>query len=261
MTGYSYRLDDAELARYQAMASYALEHEAALWDQAGIVPAARVADLGCGPGTFLPVLTQRTSPGGQVTGVDQAADAIATARAVLKRLGLASVGLLQARAEATGLGPASVDVVFIRNVLVHNGAALAAILEHARSLLRPGGHLLAVEPDLSRLRLPDDSPDERDLEDRWIAWARSAGNDPTLGARLPDVLAAAGLAVQSHQARVDRLQVERSPAWTARRTLVEASLATPDDLARWGNAIDRRLATTGLLAVDLPVHAVVASAR
>ena len=49
MPEYSYSLDNAELARYDAMAARALAHEASLWDKAGIVSGAAVVDLGCGP--------------------------------------------------------------------------------------------------------------------------------------------------------------------------------------------------------------------
>ncbi len=70
--GYTYRLTEAELDRYRAMAAQALEHEAELWAAAGIVTSAAVVDLGCGPGVFLPELAARTGPGGIVAGVDAA---------------------------------------------------------------------------------------------------------------------------------------------------------------------------------------------
>ena len=66
MPEYSYSLDNAELARYDAMAARALAHEASLWDKAGIVSGAAVVDLGCGPGTFLAALAARIAPSGTV---------------------------------------------------------------------------------------------------------------------------------------------------------------------------------------------------
>jgi hypothetical protein len=50
--GVPYLLSDAELARYRAMAAHALAREGELWTAAGIVPGARVVDLGCGPGMW-----------------------------------------------------------------------------------------------------------------------------------------------------------------------------------------------------------------
>jgi 2-polyprenyl-3-methyl-5-hydroxy-6-metoxy-1,4-benzoquinol methylase len=59
MAEYSFVLDDAELARYDAMAARAFAHEAGLWDLAGITAGAAVVDLGCGPGAFLASLAVR----------------------------------------------------------------------------------------------------------------------------------------------------------------------------------------------------------
>ena len=60
MPEYSYSLDNAELARYDAMAARALAHEASLWDKAGIVSGAAVVDLGCGP--LSPPASHRREP-------------------------------------------------------------------------------------------------------------------------------------------------------------------------------------------------------
>lgn len=57
---YSFVLDEAEIARYRAMAACALEAESDLWDIAGVQDGRRVLDLGCGPGIFLPTLVERT---------------------------------------------------------------------------------------------------------------------------------------------------------------------------------------------------------
>lgn len=72
--------------------------------------------------------------------------------------------------------------MFVRNVLVHNGPALGAILEHARGLLRPEGHLLCVEPDITGLHFPEWAAAEQELEQRWLQMTRSMGNHPGLGA-------------------------------------------------------------------------------
>jgi ubiquinone/menaquinone biosynthesis C-methylase UbiE len=68
MTEYTYRLSGAELARYRAMAAHALAREEILWTAAGIVPGARVVDLGCGPGTFLADLAERAARAGRGRG-------------------------------------------------------------------------------------------------------------------------------------------------------------------------------------------------
>jgi SAM-dependent methyltransferase len=261
MPEYSFALDQAELARYDAMAARAFEHEAGLWDTAGIITGAAVVDLGCGPGAFLAALATRTAPSGAVVGVDNARHAVAAAQALVDQRSLgARVRIVHAGAQHTGLEPASFDVVFIRNLLVHNGPATGAILSHARRLLRPGGHLLCVEPDITGLRFPDRAAAELELEQRWIQMMRSMGNDPGLGAegQLAGLIAAAGFILDSAVHRVDPLAVERSPAWTARQMMVDKGFATNADIARWDTAIATRLRDVGLLACRLPVTAVVA---
>jgi hypothetical protein len=53
MTEYTYQLNEAELARYRAMAAHPLAHESTLWTRRGHCVRWPVVDLGCGPGTFL----------------------------------------------------------------------------------------------------------------------------------------------------------------------------------------------------------------
>ena len=264
MPEYSYSLDHAELARYDAMAARALAHEAPLWDMAGIITGAAVVDLGCGPGAFLAALAARTAPSGTVIGVDESRHAVAAAQTLVDQRGLGeSVRIVHAGAHHTGLQPASVDVVFIRNLLVHNGPDCGAILDHVRRLLRPGGHLLCVEPDVTGLRLPEWAAAEQELEQRWTQMMRSIGNDPGLGAegRLAELISTAGFVLDSAVERVDPLAVERSPAWTARQMMLDTGFATNADVARWDTAITTRLRHVGLLACRLPMTAVVAHPR
>jgi SAM-dependent methyltransferase len=187
--------------------------------------------------------------------VDDAEEAARAAGALIGQLDLGRrVGIVRARIEDTGLAAGSFDVAFMRNVLVHNGPSLNLVLQHIAELLRPGGHLLSVEPDVTGLLIPDTAPDEQDLEQRWISMMRNRGNDPALGPRLAAVLAKAGFHVDAVQQRIDYLAVDRSPAWTARHALLADRLATQADIRRWESAISRRLSTTGKLPVQLPIY-------
>ena len=260
MTEYTYQLSDAERARYRAIAAHALAREGTLWTAAGIVPGARVADLGCGPGTFLADLAERVGSLGRVAGVDDAEEAVRAAGALIEQLDLGRrVDVVRARIEDTGLAAGSSDVAFMRNVLVHNGHSLNVILQHIAALLRPGGHLLSVEPDVTGLVIPNTAPDEQDLEQRWITMARRQGNDPALGPQLAAVLSKACSRADAAQERTDELTVDSSPAWTARHALLADRLATQADIRRWESAISHRLSTTGTLTVQLPVYCVVAA--
>jgi SAM-dependent methyltransferase len=207
-----------------------------------------------------PIWPERAGSLGQVTGVDDAEEAVRTAGALVQQLGLGGrVNIVRARIQDTGLAAGSFDAAFMRNMLVHNGPSLNVILQHIAALLRPGGHLLAVEPDVTGLLIPDTAPDEQDLEQRWITIMRKGGNDPVLGRQLAAVLAQAGFRVDAVQERVDELAVERSPAWTARHALLAQGLATEADIQRWESAISHRLGTNGKLTVQLPVCCVVAA--
>jgi SAM-dependent methyltransferase len=261
MAEYTYTLDEADLRRYRSMAARAVASEGKLWDAAGITAGAAVLDLGCGPGAFLPELAERTGPAGRVVGVDESVDAATAARELVEHLDLGHrIAIKQTRAQDTGLDPGSFDVVFIRNLLVHNGPAAEAILRHVRELLLPGGHLLAAEPDVRGLRFPESAAAEQELEQRWVQMAVADGNDPSLGAgkRLAQLITAHGFRVDAARHRVDQLAVERSPAWTARQLLVGQGFATADDISRWEHAITTRLREVGLLTCQLPVSTVLA---
>jgi hypothetical protein len=169
------------------------------------------------------------------------------------------VRLVQAQVQDTGLDAGGFDVAFMRNVLAHNGPTVDAILHHIAALLRPGGHLLSAELDVTGLVLAGAAPEEQELEQRWLAMMRKRGNDPGLGRRLAVVISQAGFRVAMTQDRIDQLSLERSPTWTARRALLADGLATEADIGRWEAAITRRLRTTGNLSVQLPVSCVVAA--
>lgn len=67
---YPLELDQTEIERYRTMAEAARQAEADLWERAGIVAGAQVADVGCGPGAMLPALADTAGPDGRVTAVD-----------------------------------------------------------------------------------------------------------------------------------------------------------------------------------------------
>jgi SAM-dependent methyltransferase len=257
---YTFRLDDAELARFRAMAANAERHESSLWHRAGIRPGARVVDLGCGPGAVLPLLARRVGATGSVVAVDADPVACAAARSVAAGLD-GRVQVVQSDAADTGLQPGAADVVLCRNVLVHNGARVGALLAHAAALLTGDGHLVSAEPDVDGLDFGPASA-EREYERRWAAMVRADGNDPSLGGgdRLPELLGRHGWRVVDRVTWTDRLELDRSPAWAAADAVVERGFATARELERWRAALGERRAA-GPLRVSLPMTAVVAAPR
>ena len=242
MTDYALQLSDSELVRYEMMAARALEHERQLWTAAGVVEGAVVADIGCGPGAVSIALARQVGPTGRVLAFDRSPEAVDMARVVTARAGVVNVTVDEAGADATGLAPGSVDVAMIRHVLAHNGGREAAIVAHAAALVRPGGCVYLIDVEGTGVRTRPSDPDLDDLDQRYWQWHARQGNDRSVGLRLDELLAGAGLEVVEFSGRYDIIAAApgvRPPGWAAREALVASGLATPADVARWEAAFLR----------------------
>jgi SAM-dependent methyltransferase len=178
-------------------------------------------------------------PSGHAVGVDQEPATVAAAARRVAELPQAVVQV--GRADATGLTPASVDVVMCRHVLAHNGGREAAIVEHLATLPRPGGAVYLVDVDMSGARLVPQDP-ELDIVDRYREFHARRGSDLMVGLRLGDLLEDAGLEVERFRSAASVFRLPpgvRGPHWAARQAMVEAGVATDDDVARWDRAFIR----------------------
>jgi SAM-dependent methyltransferase len=237
---YSLKLSEQELRRYRMMAANAADNEAAEWSAAGILPGARIVDVGCGPGAVLQLLAERVGPEGQAVGVDADLSAISIAQQQIAGLPQARVQVGQA--DATGLEPGSYDVVMCRHVLAHNGGREAAVVAHLASLAATGGCVYLVDADGTALRVTPSVPELQDLPERYMEFHRAEGNDPSVGLRLGDLLADVGLTVERYACRAPVLRVSpgmRPSAWAAREDMVAAGFATDADIKRWEGAFAR----------------------
>jgi ubiquinone/menaquinone biosynthesis C-methylase UbiE len=236
---YALRLNDEEITRYRLMATNAKEHESDLWQLAGIVPGARVVDVGCGPGVFLALLAQTVGPDGHVIGIDAQPDAVAAARDTLGRQQLANGEVRIGQADATGLAVDSFDAAMLRHVLAHNGGREQRIVDHLAALVRPGGSVYLLDIDASASMPAPDHADLQDLMTRYAHWHAARGNDLTVGRRLADLGHAAGLQTLHHESVTSQFTPPpgmRGPGWAARDALIESGLANTDDLIRWDTA-------------------------
>jgi ubiquinone/menaquinone biosynthesis C-methylase UbiE len=242
MSEYSLAMSDAEIRRYTMMAERAQASEAPLWEAAGIVPGAIVADVGCGPATASVCMARVVEPSGRVIGIEPDDAALAAAHRVVKQAGVGNVELRQASATESGLAPGSVDVAVIRHVLAHNGPDEQKIVDHLAELVRPGGRVYLVDVDGTAVRMLDADPDLADLHDKYIQYHKGRGNDLLVGLRLAQLIGRAGLEVVAHEGRYSIVTVPpgvRPPAWAARQSMLADGVATPEDIARWEAALDR----------------------
>ena len=239
---YPLTLSEAEVARYQLMAAQARVAESDLWQRAGIVAGAQVADVGCGPGALLPALSDAVAPTGRVTAIDTDPAAVAAAGALVAVAGLGNVTVRQGRADRTGVPVASCDVVMLRHVLAHNGGSEDVIVAHLTTLLRPGGCLYLVDADGTAMRMVPEDVDLEDLQQRYRTFHSARGNDVRAGLRLGERLVRAGLELMDFRGTYLITPMPagmRQPPWAARDAMVAAGVATEEDVARWAIAFDR----------------------
>jgi len=241
MSTYTLRLSEVELGRYRMMAEAARLTEADLWAGAGIVPGARVADVGCGPGAALAVMGRVVGPDGRVSGVDGDPEAVSHARAAIDAEGLGNADVRVGTADATGLEPGTFDVAVMRHVLAHNGGAEQRIVDHLATLIRPGGAVYLVDVDLTGLRIRPTNPTIEEMASTYVEFHRRLGNDPQVGVALAGMILAAGLAVETYRGWYTIMEAPpgvRPPSWAARDAMVAQGVATADDVARWGAVLD-----------------------
>jgi SAM-dependent methyltransferase len=163
-----------------------------------------VVDVGCGVGHWGATLLPRLHPEATLTGVDREAEFVARAVARAEAQGIgARASYRQGLAEALPLPDASADLITCQTVLMHLADPAKALAEMCR-VLRPGGLLLAVEPNnfaeraISLTAAPGLARADRlallALEAICQDGKRATGHgDSSVGERLPGLLLEAGL--------------------------------------------------------------------
>jgi len=169
----------------------------------------RVLEVGCGHGHVTAELARRCP--GEVIALDRDTSPARAAGVVAR--------LVQADARELALPSASCDLVFFQNVLLWVDPAETAISEAAR-VLRPGGYLLAVEPDFGGML---EHPSEVALRDVWLRALAEADADPEVGRKLPGLCERAGLDVW-----VELQHLPRSADPAAARLLDDLPLSAVD---------------------------------
>lgn len=168
--------------------------------EADLRPGLLVADLGCGRGALSLELAEGVAPGGRVVGFDLDPEQVAAARAV-RRAGLRfEVG---DACDLLDVSDDSFDLAVCRRLLIHLSRPVEALREMAR-IVRPGGRVVAIEPDELVARGAAWDPAESldpglaalraDVQGRVLEGVRQAGaGDRRLGLRLAELMGEVGL--------------------------------------------------------------------
>src|SRR6202166_1618435 len=182
----------AEQRRLQKQAEELAGESAQLFDQIGIAPGSRVADIGCGPQGCLDLLSTRVGPTGSVVGVEMNDHAVQLARDFLAARGINNVEVRQGNAADTGLPRESFDMATARLVLV-NIPEPEKIVSEMAALVRPGGVVALHEADWIAHVCDPPLPAWDRLRQVLDNYAEAKGMDLYVGRRIPRLLRNAGL--------------------------------------------------------------------
>jgi SAM-dependent methyltransferase len=191
--GYVLERTEAEHQRLRAQAQVWEPTTRRVLESAGLAPGMRCLDAGCGPGEVMRLMGRIVGSEGHVTGLDIDATLGAHMLAELRReegpqFGFVAADLMRGDA----IPGAAFDVVFARHLLIHMTDPVAAVRRLA-ALARPGGRLVLMDFDLSRLACRPEHPALARAFEIVTACFRRSGKDPDCGLQLAHYLEAAGL--------------------------------------------------------------------
>ena len=145
----SYTIDERNVERQHMLAQVLNPLTRGVLERIPKITGGRCLDLGCGQGNTTRLLSEVLEPG-ECIGVEYDASLVEYANA----RGGNPPGVRFQRGDAMKLDfpDASFDVVFARYLLVHMPDPMAVIREMLR-VVRPGGHVIAYEPDCHTLEI------------------------------------------------------------------------------------------------------------
>jgi SAM-dependent methyltransferase len=191
--GYILGRSPEELARLRAQARVWEGATQATLAAAGIAPGMRCLDAGCGAGEGMRLIGRLVGPGGHVTGIDLDGGLGAQVLDELHREEGPNFAFVAGDIlGGTQVAGAPFDLVLARLLLIHQVDPAGAVRRLA-ALLRPGGRLVLMDYDLSRMAV---RPADPDIERAFAIVAgtfAASGKDADCGLRLGSYLLDAGL--------------------------------------------------------------------
>ncbi|MHB1519616.1 MAG: class I SAM-dependent methyltransferase [Acidimicrobiales bacterium] len=208
-------------------------------------PAAKVADVGCGPGTITIGLATRV-PEGQVVGIDSAPEVLEEARAEVPE-GQSNISFEIGDLHHLQFGDATFDVVHAHQVLQHLSDPVAALTE-MRRVCRPEGLVAVRDADFGGMHWYPASPDLDEWRALYRDVAHGLGGEPDAGRHLLSWARTAGFSgvelsasIWCFSSREERhwwggLWAERVTRSRFAEQAIGSRLATPYDLERLADA-------------------------
>ncbi|MEY2420352.1 MAG: hypothetical protein QOI95_419 [Acidimicrobiaceae bacterium] len=150
----------------------------------------RILELGCGSGVLLPPLAEAARDG-TVVGVDYSTEMLQEARrSVLEHEFSEQVSVVKCIASDLPFGDSTFDAAHVERVLMHLEDPDSAICE-MRRVVRPGGWVVAAEPDTLGIRI--DHPLDPEAMTMIAMHDVSSVRNPGIGLELNRRFAIAGL--------------------------------------------------------------------
>jgi SAM-dependent methyltransferase len=203
----------------------------------------RILDVGCGTGTAELRLSRLRVSQVTLVGVDRVAERTIEAERAADGHNMRA-SFAAADASRLPFPDGTFDSTFCVAVLQHITQAVDALREFAR-VTRPGGRIVAVEPDnadrywYSSARAGMEAFDASRRFLRALAQARGESLEPKVGPQLPTLFVDAGLEpleVHLFPVSVSRLGALDPSIWPARRAAVEKAASTTTDAGVRGAA-------------------------
>lgn len=245
--GYKLGGGPAERDRLRRQSEELRAHSAALLDRVGAGPGWSAIDLGCGPSGVLDLLAERVGPGGRVLGLEANPASVALAREFGAVRGLENVAVTEGDARCTGLPSASFDLVHARTLLINIPDPAAVVAEMTR-LVRPGGWVAIMEPDVGAALCYPPHPAWDRLSQIFRSASQADGTDPLIGRRLPELLRQSGLADIGAEAKADiyplghsRRSLRLDLVHSMRPGILARGIATEQELAEVDRAVREHL--------------------